>query len=159
MTLNNEKKPFSDPRVRRALTSPSTATKLRKALSQISVMKYIGGIYRPGSEFATPPGGLAKLPGFGKDINAARDEAKRLLKEAGVPEGFSFVLKNRNVKEPYEVSGVLSSISGARSVLTSPTRRWRAGRISTICGKATSTPALISTASSWTSPISICSST
>ena len=69
-------------------------------------MKYIGGIFRPGSEFATPPAELAKLPGFGKNIEAARAEAKRLLKEAGVPDGFSFVLKNRNVKEPYEVSGV-----------------------------------------------------
>ena len=29
-----------------------------------------------------------------------------MLKEAGVADGFSFVLKNRNVKEPYEVSGV-----------------------------------------------------
>ena len=77
-----------------------------KALSQISVMKYVGGVFRPGSEFATPPAELVKLPGFGKDINAARAEAKQLLKEAGVPEGFSFVLKNRNVKEPYEVSGV-----------------------------------------------------
>ena len=106
VTLNNEKKPFNDARVRRALTLAIDRNEASKALSQISVMKYIGGVFRPGSEFATAPGELVKLPGFGKDINAARAEAKRLLKEAGVSEGFSFVLKNRNVKEPYEVSGV-----------------------------------------------------
>jgi len=106
VVFNNEKKPFSDPRVRRALSLAIDRNEASKALSQISVMKYIGGIYRPGSEFATPPAELAKLPGFGKDINSARNEARRLLKEAGVPEGYSFVLKNRNVREPYEITGV-----------------------------------------------------
>ena len=71
-----------------------------------SVMKYIGGLLRPGSEFASPEAELSKLTGFGKNIDAARKEARRLLKEAGVPEGFSFTLKNRNVKEPYEIAGV-----------------------------------------------------
>jgi peptide/nickel transport system substrate-binding protein len=104
--LNNEKKPFNDPRVRRALTLAIDRNEASKALAQISVMKYIGGVFRPGSEFATPQAELNKLPGFGKNIEAARAEAKRLLKEAGVAEGSTFVLKNRNVKEPYEVSGV-----------------------------------------------------
>jgi len=106
VVFNNEKKPFNDPRVRRALSLAIDRNEASKALSQISVMKYIGGIYRPGSEFATAPAELAKLPGFGKDINSARNEAKRLLKEAGVPDGYSFVLKNRNVREPYEITGV-----------------------------------------------------
>ena len=106
VAFNNEKKPFSDPRVRRALTLAIDRNEASKALAQISVMKFIGGVFRPGSEFATPPAELSKLPGFGTNIDGARAEAKRLLKEAGVTEGFSFVLKNRNVKEPYEVSGV-----------------------------------------------------
>jgi peptide/nickel transport system substrate-binding protein len=106
VALNNEKKPFNDVRVRRALNLAIDRNEASKALSQISVMKYIGGAFRPGSEFATPPAELTKLAGFGKDIEASRKEARRLLKEAAVPEGFSFVLKNRNVKEPYEVSGV-----------------------------------------------------
>lgn len=104
--FNNQKKPFDDARVRRALSLAIDRNEASKALSQISVMKFIGGVYRPGSEFATPAAELGKLPGFGKDINAARNEARRLLKEAGVPEGYSFVLKNRNVREPYEVTGV-----------------------------------------------------
>jgi peptide/nickel transport system substrate-binding protein len=106
VALNNEKKPFNDVRVRRALNLAIDRNEASKALSQISVMKYIGGAFRPGSEFAMPAGELSKFPGFGKDIEASRKEARRLLKEAAVPEGFSFVLKNRNVKEPYEVSGV-----------------------------------------------------
>jgi peptide/nickel transport system substrate-binding protein len=106
VVFNNQKKPFDDARVRRALSLAIDRNEASKALSQISVMKFIGGVYRPGSQFATPAAELGKLPGYGKDINAARNEAKRLLKEAGVPEGFSFVLKNRNVREPYEVTGV-----------------------------------------------------
>ena len=103
---NNEKKPFNDARVRRALTLAVDRYEASKALAQISVMKFIGGVFRPGSQFATSQAELGKLPGFGRNIESARAEAKRLLKEAGVSEGFSFVLKNRNVREPYEVSGV-----------------------------------------------------
>jgi peptide/nickel transport system substrate-binding protein len=69
-------------------------------------MKPVGGLLRPGYELATPEAELTKLAGFGKNIDAARKEARKLLKEAGVPEGFSFTLKNRNVREPYEVTGV-----------------------------------------------------
>ena len=106
VTINNEKKPFDDVRVRRALTLAIDRWDASKALSQISVMKYVGGLFRPGSEFATPESELVKLAGYGKNIEASRNEARKLLKEAGVPEGFSFTLKNRNVREPYEVTGV-----------------------------------------------------
>ena len=104
--VNNEKKPFDDVRVRRALTLAIDRHEASRALSQISLMKHVGGLFRPKSEFATPEAELTKLAGFGKNIEAARKEARRLLKEAGVAEGFSFTLKNRNVKEPYEVTGV-----------------------------------------------------
>ncbi len=106
VTINSEKKPFNDPRVRRALTLAIDRWNASKALAQISLMKYVGGVFRPGSQFATPEAELVKLAGFGKNIDASRKEARRLLKEAGVPEGFSFTLKNRNVKEPYEVTGI-----------------------------------------------------
>ena len=106
VAINNEKKPFDDPRVRRALTLAIDRREASKALSQISLMKFVGGLFRPGSEFATPEAELSKLAGFCKNIEAARKEARRLLKESGVPEGFAFTLKNRNVKEPYEVTGI-----------------------------------------------------
>jgi len=49
---------------------------------------------------------LEKLAGYGRDINKSRAEAKRLLKEAGVPDGFTFTYKNRGVPMPYEPLGV-----------------------------------------------------
>lgn len=106
VVLNTEKKPFDDPGVRRALTLGLDRYEGSKALSLISVMGPVGGLFRPGSEFATPEGELTKLPGFGRDIEASRNEARRLLRQAGVPEGFAFTLKNRNVREPYEATGV-----------------------------------------------------
>jgi len=106
VAVNTEKKPFDDLRVRRALTLAIDRWEASKVLSQISNMKFVGGLFRPGSQFATPDAELTKLAGFGRNIQAARKEARRLLKEAGVPEGFSFTLKNRNLKEPYEVTGI-----------------------------------------------------
>ncbi|MDP2600970.1 MAG: ABC transporter substrate-binding protein [Deltaproteobacteria bacterium] len=106
VTINNEKKPFDDPRVRRALSLAIDRRLGSTALAKISLEKFVGGVFRPGSEFAASDAELSKLTGFGRNIEAARKEARRLLKEAGVPDGFSFTLKNRNVKEPYEVTGV-----------------------------------------------------
>lgn len=106
VAINNEKRPFDDVRVRKALTLAIDRWEGSKALSRISIMKPVGGVLRPGSAFATPEGELTRLAGFGKNIEAARAEARRLLKEAGVPEGFAFTLKNRNIKEPYEAVGV-----------------------------------------------------
>jgi len=106
VAINNEKKPFDDVRVRKALSLAIDRWEGSKALSQISIMKPVGGLMRPGSEFATPETELSKLAGFAKDSEASRKEARRLLKEAGVPEGFAFTLKNRNIKEPYEAVGI-----------------------------------------------------
>jgi peptide/nickel transport system substrate-binding protein len=45
---------------------------------------------------------LQKLPGYWVDAEKSRTEARRLLKEAGVPEGFKFVLNNRDTDQPYK---------------------------------------------------------
>ena len=66
------------------------------------MVKEVGGIQVPGTPWATPPAELEKLAGYGRDIKAARAEAKRLLREAGVPDGFSFTFKNRGLPQPYE---------------------------------------------------------
>jgi peptide/nickel transport system substrate-binding protein len=65
-------------------------------------VKEVAGVQVPGTEFATPPAELEKLAGYWRDINRSRSEARRLLKEAGVPDGFAFTLKNRGVPMPYE---------------------------------------------------------
>jgi hypothetical protein len=44
----------------------------------------------PETPYATPPAELEKLAGYGRDINKSRAEARRLLREAGVRDGFTF---------------------------------------------------------------------
>jgi peptide/nickel transport system substrate-binding protein len=99
---NHEKKPFDDKRVRRALTLALDRYEGSKALSQIAIVKEVAGVQVPGTPFATPPEELAKLAGYWRDAEKSRGEARRLLKEAGVPEGFSFTFTNRGIPMPYE---------------------------------------------------------
>src|SRR5439155_21752666 len=73
---------------------------------RIAVVKDVAGIQVPGTPWATPPQKLEKLAGYWRDIKASRAEARRLLREAGIPEGFSFVFKNRGIPQPYEPLGI-----------------------------------------------------
>ncbi len=119
VSMNHEKKPFDDKRVRRALTLALDRYEGSKALSKIAIVKEVGGVQVPGTPFATPPAELEKLAGYGHDIAKNRAEAKRLLKEAGVPDGFAFTFKNRGDPAcPTSRSASGSSTSGARSVST-----------------------------------------
>jgi peptide/nickel transport system substrate-binding protein len=105
VAMNQEKKPFGDKRVRRALSLALDRYAGSKALSRIAVVKDVAGIQVPGTPWATPPEELQKLAGYGPDINASRAEARRLLREAGA-EGLSFTLTNRGVPQPYEPVGI-----------------------------------------------------
>ncbi len=102
VAMNHKKKPFDDKRVRRALTLALNRWKASKTLSQIAIVRDVAGVQVPGTQYATPPEELAKLAGYWHDIDKSRAEARRLLKEAGVPEGFSFTFKNRGIPMPYE---------------------------------------------------------
>ncbi len=104
--INHEKKPFDDPRVRRALTLAVDRWEASRVLSRIAIVKTVGALVLPGSPYAMPEAELTKVAGFWKDVEASRREARRLLKEAGVPEGFSFTFKNRAIPMPYEAIGV-----------------------------------------------------
>src|SRR6267142_255612 len=100
--VNNTVKPFSDERVRKALTLGLDRYTAGRVLFPLASLRDVGGLLRPGTEFAMPEADLQKFPGFGKDIEKNRAEAKKLLAEAGYPNGFKVVLKNRNVKLPYQ---------------------------------------------------------
>ncbi|HEY7521530.1 MAG TPA: ABC transporter substrate-binding protein [Methylomirabilota bacterium] len=106
VAMHHEKKPFDDKRVRRALTLALDRWEASKTLSKIAIVRDVAGIQVPGTPYATPPEELEKLAGYWRDINKSRAEAKRLLKEAGVPEGFSFTFKNRGIPQPYEPLGI-----------------------------------------------------
>ena len=106
VAINHERKPFDDKRVRRALTLALDRWEASKSLSRIAVVKDVAGIQVPGTPWATPPQELEKLAGYGRDIAKSRAEARRLLREAGVPEGFAFTFKNRGIPHPYEPVGI-----------------------------------------------------
>ncbi len=102
IALNNAIKPFTDVRVRKALTLGLDRYTGGRVLLPLTGLRDVGGLMRPGTEWALPSAELEKLPGFARDIEKSRAEARRLLAEAGYPRGFKFVLKNRNVKLPYQ---------------------------------------------------------
>jgi peptide/nickel transport system substrate-binding protein len=106
VSMHHDKKPFNDKRVRRALSLALDRYQGSQALSRIAIVKEVAGVIVPGTPYATPPAELEKLAGYGHDIKKNREEAKRLLKEAGVPDGFAFTFKNRGIPMPYEPVGV-----------------------------------------------------
>ena len=106
LALNHERKPFDDKRVRRALTLALDRWQGAQALSRISILKDVTGVQGPGTPFAATGAELERLAGYSRDIAKARVEARRLLREAGVPEGFTFTFKNRGIPNPYDALGV-----------------------------------------------------
>ena len=105
LIFNTKKKPFDDIRVRQALSLAIDRWGGSEPLSKISILKGVGGIMRPGFDMAMAGAELEAMPGYGRDIEKSRAEAKRLLKEAGV-ENLTLKLLNRNVAEPYTPAGI-----------------------------------------------------
>jgi peptide/nickel transport system substrate-binding protein len=106
VAFNVTKKPFDDERVRKALSLAVDRYTMAKVLEPLTGLSIVGGIIHPDSKFALPPEELQKMPGFGKDHKANVAEAKRLLADAGYPDGFNTVLSNRAIKLPYIDFGV-----------------------------------------------------
>lgn len=102
IAMQNTVKPFTDIRVRKALTLGFDRYTGGKVLYPLTGLRDVGGLMRPGTEWALPPAELEKLPGFWRDADKSRAEARKLLAEAGYPNGLKAVLKNRNVKLPYQ---------------------------------------------------------
>ncbi|MBI3710254.1 MAG: ABC transporter substrate-binding protein [Proteobacteria bacterium] len=103
--FNVKKQPWDDPRVRRALSLAIDRWRGAEAMSRTAFVRAVGAVLRPGYPLAMPESEVAQLPGFGRDIEAARAEAKRLLREAG-QENLRFTLLNRSVPMPYIPVGV-----------------------------------------------------
>jgi peptide/nickel transport system substrate-binding protein len=105
VSFNTEKKPFDDARVRRALSLAIDRWGGAEPLSRIALVRWVGGVLRPGFDLAAEESELVKYPGWGKDIQKSRAEARRLLKEAGVS-NLKFKFTNRNIPMPYTPVGV-----------------------------------------------------
>jgi peptide/nickel transport system substrate-binding protein len=101
VAINVDKKPFDDERVRKALSLALNRHDMAKTVGPLTGLDTVGGLMHPSSVWTLSPEELQEMPGYRRDHEANLREAKRLLAEAGYPEGFKTVLTNRNVKMPY----------------------------------------------------------
>ncbi len=104
-TFNTEKKPLDDIRVRQALTLAIDRWGGSENLGKVSLVKGVSGVFRPGAMWSLSKAELEKIPGFWPDINKSRDEAKRLLNEAGVA-NLKLKLLNRTIAQPFTPAGI-----------------------------------------------------
>ena len=88
--VNNQHKPFDDPRVRRALHLVFDKAVLVDLIQDTAPM-VLGGFLYPFSEFATPSAKLAERLGYQRDPTAAIKEARQLMAAAGYGNGLKNV--------------------------------------------------------------------
>jgi peptide/nickel transport system substrate-binding protein len=88
--VNNQHKPFDDPRVRRALHLVFDKAVLVELIQETAPM-VLGGFLYPFSEFATPAEKLVERVGYQRAPTAAIKEARQLMAAAGHADGLKNV--------------------------------------------------------------------
>ncbi len=88
--INNERKPFNDPRVRRAINLAVSRQNLIKAFGTQEPIVLTRWMTHA-TEFATPLKELEGLPGYRADKTADLAEAKKLMAAAGLADGIKNV--------------------------------------------------------------------
>ena len=103
MSLNTRRKPWDDIRMRQAV---SLAVDREEAITVVmSGEAVVGGPIPPGI-WALPTAELEKIDGFGKNVEANRAKAKKLLADAGYPNGLSVTLIARKAAGTHEARAV-----------------------------------------------------
>jgi peptide/nickel transport system substrate-binding protein len=97
LEMNSARKPWGDPRVRQAASMSID----RRAAVQVMTdgAGEISGMMLTRGQWALPSAELRKLPGYSADKAAERAQAKRLLVEAGFPNGFKGTMLARKGEE------------------------------------------------------------
>lgn len=88
--INNQRKPFDDPRVRRAIHLAVSRQNMFQAIATqepVFVTRWMPAV----SPYATPAEQLATMPGYRADKEADIAEAQRLMAEAGYADGIKDV--------------------------------------------------------------------
>lgn len=88
VAINNTHKPFDDPRVRRAIHLAVDRQALIDAFTPVWEPAFVTRWLPMASAYATSPDVIATMPGYRSDKAADIEEAKKLLAEAGYPDGF-----------------------------------------------------------------------
>ncbi|MCS7206392.1 MAG: ABC transporter substrate-binding protein [Dehalococcoidia bacterium] len=101
--LNVKQPPFTDPRVRRAVSLALPRACLKDGpCYAVEPDGYMGGVLFPYGPWALRPEDLAdKVPGYASTVagkERERQEARRLLAEAGFPNGFKIVMDTRELR-------------------------------------------------------------
>ena len=94
--MNEKKKPLENPKVRRAIHLAMDRNALVEVVKDTAPMQ-IGGFVYPFHEMSTPKAELEKRLGYQKDIKPAVQEARKLMAEAGHPnglKGLDFVVRD-----------------------------------------------------------------
>ncbi|MER2533795.1 MAG: ABC transporter substrate-binding protein [Rhizobiaceae bacterium] len=102
--VNTTRKPLDDVRVRQAL---NLAIDRKAGLKALGVYAQDGEnvIFREGHAAALTGDDLRKVPGYSDDVAAQREQAKKLLADAGVKD-LKLSLLAPNIKAPYEPMGI-----------------------------------------------------
>lgn len=100
LTFNVNHPPFDDVRVRRALNMAVDRWGGGEVMRRLTMLRAVGGTQRPSSEIAANDSELKQWPGYAEDMEAAREEARRLLAEAGHSD-LKFTLLTRDQEHPY----------------------------------------------------------
>ena len=88
VAINNTHPPLDDPRVRRAINLAVDRQAVIDAFTPVWEPAYITRWLPRATSYATPLEQIMEMPGYRTDKSADIEEARRLLAEAGYPDGF-----------------------------------------------------------------------